>query len=287
MKNATPSKTWLGYLFLLYAALCLALPFFLVHWWPSQLPPATEEAKKSDAPAAKIEQAVDIPKMKQAFFDRLVPVIHSENKKIAMSRQHLQALHSVLNEQPSAELNPQQQALLHTLATQYRVPSAMNDKALLEQLLVRVDQVPASMVIAQAAIESAWGRSRFALEANNYFGQWCFTKGCGVVPKRRNSGASHEVAKFDSLEGAVAAYLRNINSHPAYAQVRQQRLQARQQLGEPDSLEMVKGLSQYSARGEKYIHELQSLIEFNQLKQFDQSGTGRQLTESESMSRSP
>lgn len=278
MENTTPSKAWLGYLFLLYAALCLALPFFLVHWWPSQITPAIEHEKESEAPAAKIEQPVNIPQMKQAFFDRLVPVIHSENKKIAVNRQHLLALHSIWNEQPTAELNPQQQALLQTLATQYRVPSEMNDKALVEQLLVRVDQIPASMVIAQAAIESAWGRSRFAVEANNYFGQWCFTKGCGVVPKRRNSGASHEVAKFDSLRGAIAAYLRNINSHPAYAQVRQQRLLARQQQTEPDSLEMVKGLSQYSARGEKYIHELQSLIEFNRLKRFDQSAADRQLT---------
>ncbi len=269
MKNSTPSKTWLGYLFLLYAAFCVALPYFLIHWWPSQLP-AQQATPKTDTPTTKVEPPVSIPEMKRAFFERLVPVIDSENQKIAEHRRHLQALQVILNSE-TAQLPPQQQALLHTLATQYRVPSAMNDQAVVDELLVRVDQVPTSMVVAQAAIESAWGRSRFALEANNYFGQWCFTKGCGVIPKRRNSGASHEVAKFDSINEAVAAYLRNINSHPAYADVRQKRHEARQQQRQPDSLEMITGLAQYSARGEKYIHELQSLIEFNQLKRFDQT----------------
>ncbi len=268
MTHSAHSKTWLGYLFVLYAFFCLALPYFLIQWWPSQLPNPYTQTPLPPAPKTAIEQPVNIPKMKRAFFARLVPVINSENQKVAAHRKHLLALQAMVNA-PKAELTPQQHALLHSLATQYRVPAAMNDRALIKQLLVRVDRVPTSMVIAQAAIESAWGRSRFAKKANNYFGQWCFTKGCGVVPKRRNPGASHEIAKFESIEDAVAAYLRNINSHPAYADVRKTRLEARQQQRELDSLEMIKGLSQYSARGKKYIQELRSLIEFNQLKRFD------------------
>ncbi|MGH1370754.1 MAG: glucosaminidase domain-containing protein [Cellvibrionaceae bacterium] len=274
MTHSTHSKAWLGYLFLFYAAFCIALPYFLIHWWPSQLPKPQIQQPKAEAPtrSSKAEKPVNIAEMKQAFFEKLVPVVKSENQKNTKQRQRLLSLYTGLND-TSAPLNPQQQALLQSLAIQYRVPAAMDDQALLEQLLVRVDQVPASMVIAQAAIESAWGRSRFALEANNYFGQWCFTQGCGVVPKRRNSGASHEVAKFNSIDAAVAAYLRNINSHPAYAEVRQKRLEARQQQRQPDSLEMIQGLAQYSARGEKYIEELQSLIGFNRLQRFDTKDT--------------
>jgi Bax protein len=263
----TSSKPWLGYFFIAYALFCLGLSLSLEQWWPSQVTsPSANISVKKTLPAK--ETPVDIKQMKQGFFTLLLPAIIEENQKIDQQRQRLLTLQG---QQKSSddELTLAQQALLHTLATQYRVPSAMDNQAVLSELLLRIEQVPASMVLAQAAIESAWGRSRFATEANNYFGQWCFTQGCGIVPKHRNSGARHEVARFDSLNHAIAAYLRNINSHPAYAEVRSRREQTRQRQEPLNSLEMIEGLQQYSARGDKYIDELRSIIEFNQLRKFD------------------
>lgn len=267
---SSPTKIWLGYLFVAYALFCLALPFALQHWWPSQIPTPVEKAEPVEAPKPAPPKAppVDIAKMKQAFYQKLLPAIRKENQRIAKQRARLAQLQQTLA-QPNTQLDPQQQGLLHTLALQYRVPVAMTNGAALQELLVRVDEVPASMALAQAAMESAWGRSRFAKEANNYFGQWCFSKGCGVVPKHRAEGASHEVASFASIDEAVAAYMRNLNSHPAYAEVRQQRLLSRQEGRPIDSLTMILGLENYSARGEAYIEELHSMIEFNRLKQFD------------------
>lgn len=265
-------KLWLGYLLLGYALFCVGFTFYLSHYRPFHAPDAPAETDVIDKEPAPIKPApVDIPAMKQAFFNRLLPAIEQQNAKVLSQRQGLYSLQASLAS--SQSLTPQQQGLVHNLAIQYRVPVAMNDDAILTELMQRVDMVPASMILAQAAIESAWGRSRFAQQANNYFGQWCFSEGCGIVPKHRNPGARHEVAKFDSLDDAIAAYLRNINSHPAYTEVRQQRNQARQ-LDEPlNSLAMIKGLEHYSARGQDYINELKSMIEFNQLQRFDEKAT--------------
>jgi len=83
-----------------------------------------------------------------------------------------------------------------------------------------VDTIPPSLALAQAANESAWGTSRFARQAHNYYGQWCFEKGCGIVPDRRDANKSHEVAAFDSPRESVARYLHNLNSNSAYKSLR-------------------------------------------------------------------
>ncbi|MAZ89472.1 MAG: hypothetical protein CL693_17710 [Cellvibrionaceae bacterium] len=270
-RSALPNsqqKLWLGFVLLGYALFCLGLTFYLSHYRPLQLPIAPTKPELRDTePEPRKEAHVDIKAMKQAFFNQLLPAIRQQNAEVQSHRQGLLSLQASVS--ASQPLTPQQQGRLHSLAIQYRVPVAMNDDAILNELLQRVDEVPASMILAQAAIESAWGRSRFAKQANNYFGQWCFAEGCGIVPKHRNPGANHEVAKFESLDDAIAAYLRNINSHPAYAEVRQRRDQTRRLEQPLNSLEMIKGLEQYSARGQDYISELKSMIEFNQLQRFD------------------
>ncbi len=265
-------KLWLGYLLLGYALFCVVFAYYLSHYRPLPTPaiPAKPEISDTKPEPAK-EAPVDIKAMKQAFFNHLLPAIRQQNARVQSHRQGLLSLQASVS--ASQSLSPQQQGRLHNLAIQYRVPVAMNDDAILSELLQRVDEVPASMILAQAAIESAWGRSRFAKQANNYFGQWCFTEGCGIVPRHRNPGARHEVAKFDSLDAAIAAYLRNINSHPAYAEVRQRRNQDRLRQQPLNSLEMIKGLEHYSARGQDYISELKSMIEFNQLQRFDREAT--------------
>ena len=130
----------------------------------------------------------------------------------------------------------------------------------------RMDIVPASMVLSQAAMESGWGTSRFARQANNMFGQWCFTRGCGVVPGQRDTSAKHEVAKYDRVDLAVESYYRNINTQPSYKELRGIRQQARHDGKLPTGHELVAGLGKYSARGDDYIEELRSMIRSNELE---------------------
>ena len=148
------------------------------------------------------------------------------------------------------------------LCDRYRV-----DECTTEELLYKVDIIPTSMALAQAAVESAWGTSRFARQANNFFGQWCFSEGCGIVPKHRTSGAIHEVQMFDSPKQAVSAYFLNINSHPAYEPAREIRASAYEHDHLVAGSEMVAGLLSYSGIGEHYVDELRSIIRVNKLEE--------------------
>ena len=122
------------------------------------------------------------------------------------------------------------------------------------------------MVLAQAAIESAWGTSRFARQANNLFGQWCFAPGCGIVPLHRPSDATYEVEKFPSVGAAVEAYYLNLNTHAAYRALRTIRRESRLQGKTLSGALMVAGLEKYSGRGIHYVEELRSMIRTNQLE---------------------
>ncbi|OUX34142.1 MAG: hypothetical protein CBE20_02230, partial [Gammaproteobacteria bacterium TMED260] len=147
--------------------------------------------------------------------------------------------------------------------------SALSDREIANELYLRVDKVPVSLALAQAANESAWGTSRFARQGNNIFGQWCYEKGCGLVPRRRPSGATHEVKKFDSIQESVNAYINNINTHPSYGYLRELRARMRDQNRPLDSLGLAVGLGSYSQRGDNYVDEVQNLIMQNQLTERD------------------
>jgi Bax protein len=126
--------------------------------------------------------------------------------------------------------------------------------------------IPAAMVIAQAAIESGWGTSNFAQEGNNLFGEWCYTKGCGIVPRRRAASASHEVRKFDSIEDSINSYYRNINTNNAYRSLRDLRAKIRHNEAHFTGSALVAGLGKYCGRGEVYIHEVRGLIQSKDLE---------------------
>jgi Bax protein len=156
------------------------------------------------------------------------------------------------------------------LAIVYNVDTnTTTDRVLVNELLLKVDVIPASIVLAQAANESAWGTSRFALEGNNVFGQWCFVEGCGIVPNRRVEGATHEVKSFDTIEDAIESYFLNINSHRLYIGFRQERARLRQLGQSLDPFLLVQELGRYSQRGENYIDEVQTMIRQNDLRQRD------------------
>ena len=209
----------------------------------------------------EMDKSVDVPdfqsmesvsEKKDAFFSYFGALAEEENQRILGVRETLQS-------EPS-------QKTLESLAKKYRVeigsPATEQDVA---ALLSRVDIVPKSLVLAQAAIESAWGTSRFAREGYNYFGQWCFTKGCGLVPLSRNEGAAHEVREFDSPKESVQAYILNLNSHPTYETVRALRLEARNSNKPIHGCVLAAGLGSYSERGQHYIDEIRQMIRVNDL----------------------
>jgi Bax protein len=196
---------------------------------------------------------------KAAFFGFLEPIVISKNARILSDRASLREMAVALD--AGRSLSSRQLDLLESLAEKYALDDGDADPAQqVRQLLLRADAVPLPLVMVQAAKESGWGTSRFAREANNLFGQWCFEPGCGIVPERRPAGARHEVRDFDSVEDAVTAYLHNINTGRAYQRLREIRAQLRRAGEKPSAIALADGLLFYSERREEYVNEVKRMI---------------------------
>ena len=212
----------------------------------------------------------DVKAKKTAFFGYMLPLVEARNLHIQGQREQLLAV----AERAQDVLSEQDAKTLAELAAAYRMTDAdMTSTDLVEELLIRIDTVPPSLALAQAAVESGWGTSRFAVQANNLFGQWCYEKGCGLVPNQRNSGANHEVAKFANVSDAVHSYTRNINTHSAYKDLRVSRAGLRKDDETLSGHILAEGLLRYSERGKDYVHELQAVIRINKLAPYDQHKT--------------
>ena len=146
---------------------------------------------------------------------------------------------------------------------QYGVPS--RDLSILK---VRLDEIPVSLAIAQAAKETGWGTSRFAQEGNALFGQWTWS-GEGLKPKDAEKNEGHKVMKFNVLQASVRAYQRNLNTHSSYKDFRQARAKLRDQGKNLDSLLLVEFLDNYAETGNQYVEVLKKIIKQNNLKDFD------------------
>jgi Bax protein len=207
---------------------------------------------------------LDVDLKKQEFFDFVEPYIDEVNAQIMQQRNRIQEIRDrvVAGEAVSAS----DLRYLSTMAEQYEMEADdFTSMEFLNVLLRRVDKIPASLALAQAANESAWGTSRFAQDGNNFFGQWCYSDGCGIVPNRRRQGAIHEVKSFDSVRESVQAYIHNLNTFPSYQMLRRIRQQLRQQNRPLDGVSLADGLESYSSRGLDYIEEVQNLIYSNNL----------------------
>lgn len=206
---------------------------------------------------------LDVRDKKQAFFEFLAPLVRAENAIIEEQRNNLIALYHRW-QGDSNSLDSDDRELLEQLAIEYRVEFDMNENSdMFTLLLRRVDVVPETLVLVQAANESGWGTSRFALEGLNFFGQWCFRRGCGIVPENRPDGMNHEVRIFKSVNASIRSYLRNINIHAAYLELRLLREQRRAEGKDIRALDLTPGLLSYSERGEDYIDELNAMIRIN------------------------
>jgi Bax protein len=199
---------------------------------------------------------------KKAFFDYLLPYIAQANNTILALR------HKIIILQEKDHISKKERRWLTHVSQEYGLNSSSSELNF-APLLERVDIIPPSLVLAQAANESAWGTSKFARLANNYFGQWCFTLHCGMVPSRRDSGKTHEVQKFTSPYDSVRAYLLNLNTNKHYALLRSIRSELRSQNKPLRGDVLATGLVSYSERGHDYIEDIQAMISMNQLEQDD------------------
>ncbi len=201
---------------------------------------------------------IESTKQRKDFFIQIVlPLILQENNNIRLDRKRL---FSIINKSNNTEL---EKKWLEKKYKQYGVSSKD-----LSVLKIRMDEIPASLAIAQAAKETGWGTSRFAQEGNALFGQWTWS-GEGLKPKDADKNEGHKVMKFNVLQASVRAYQRNLNTHSSYKNLRKARAELRD-MGKPlDSLILVKYLVDYAETGEKYVEVLSKIIKQNNLKDFD------------------
>ena len=205
----------------------------------------------------EMKKIESVKKRKNLFIQIVLPLIIEENTKIRLDRKKLFA---ILNKNNNSKTDKE---WLLKKFKQYGVNK--ND---LSTLKIRMDEIPVSLAIAQAAKETGWGTSRFAQEGNALFGQWTWS-GEGIKPAGADSDSKHKVAKFKVLKASVKAYQRNLNTHSGYKNFRKERAIQRDNQGKLNSLELVKHLDKYAETGVEYTKILKQIIQQNSLTDFD------------------
>ena len=206
---------------------------------------------------AEIKMIESSKQRKEFFIQIILPLILQENNKIRLDRKRL---FSIINKSNNSSL---EKKWLDKKYKQYGVSS--KDLSILK---IRMDEIPVSLAIAQAAKETGWGTSRFAQEGNALFGQWTWS-GEGLKPKDADKNEGHKVMKFNVLQASVRAYQRNLNTHSSYRNLRKARAELRDRGQALDSLILVKYLNEYAETGQKYVDVLTQIIKQNNLKDFD------------------
>ena len=205
----------------------------------------------------EIKMIENTKKRKEFFIQIVLPLILKENNNIKLDRKRL---FNIINKSSNTSL---EKKWLKKKYKQYGIPS--ND---LSTLKVRMDEIPVSLAIAQAAKETGWGTSRFAQEGNALFGQWTWS-GEGLKPKDADKDQGHKVMRFNVLQASVRAYQRNLNTHKSYKEFRFARAKLRDEGKSLDSLLLANYLNSYAETGNQYVEVLQKIIKQNNLKDFD------------------
>ena len=201
----------------------------------------------------------DTKKKRELFIKIVLPLILDENEKILEDRKKL---FKILGKNFNTV---GERVWLKRRFKEYKI-----DDHDLSKLKIRMDIIPVSIALAQAANESGWGTSRFALEGNALFGQWTWSKK-GISPKDKDPDSSHKILQFQILKASVRAYKNNLNTHNAYQEFRETRAKLRQENKPITGLELTKYLKNYAAIGIKYIEIIESIIVKNSLTDFDKS----------------
>lgn len=201
----------------------------------------------------------DPKQRKQVLIDLLLPLVLKANESILAQRHELQRI-----EKSHSRPTPEDRQLIEELARAYLVEKGSHE-TMLGELLVRVDVLPASLVLAQAAIESGWGTSRFALKGNNVFGLRG-PAGLGMIPGERNPGCGFSISTFGDLQECIDFYLWNINTRAEYERLRKLRTHEHTHY---DPLLLAQGLDSYSEMGQAYVQKVVGMIRENNLKVYD------------------
>ena len=198
-------------------------------------------------------------KRKDTFIKIVMPLILSENEKILEDRKKL---FRILGKQSN------------TMGEKVWLKRRFKDYDIkgedIAELKLRMDIVPTSIAIAQAAKESGWGTSRFALEGNAMYGQWTWG-GEGIEPSKKDKEKEHKILKFPKLQSSVAAYMKNLNTHRGYSEFRDKRSKIREKKQEVNGLDLVDYLYNYAQTGSEYVKTLKIIIQQNNLNDFDSS----------------
>tara|TARA_B100000767_G_scaffold137700_1_gene130308 strand:+ start:652 stop:1809 length:1158 start_codon:yes stop_codon:yes gene_type:complete len=206
---------------------------------------------------SEIKQIENAKKRKNLFIQIILPLVIKENNKIKSDRNKL---FNILNK--SKNTLPEN----NWLNSKFKQYGVVNKNLL--TLKIRMDEVPVSMAIAQAAKETGWGTSRFAQEGNALFGQWTWS-GEGIKPAGADDGTTHKVMKFRVLQASVKAYQRNLNTHSTYKNFRSARAELRNENKKLDSIALTEHLDKYAETGKVYVRILQQIIRQNNLEDFD------------------
>jgi len=217
----------------------------------------------------EVAPELTVDEKKETFFRFAIPLAFMANELVIKDRKRIEALkgkYGAASDMPTPESD-----WLHAQAVKYGVaPGPIDDKAL-DELLLRVDIVPPSLVVAQMADESGWGTSRFAAEGNALFGQWSYSGGIKPEHQRASKG-DYRIKAFKTPLASVQAYMENLNSSKAYSDFRKKRAQLREQASLIKGSELVGTLIDYSERREAYVREIRGLIKDNNLDPLDASG---------------
>ncbi len=280
-------KTALAGKLVVGAAACylLARPFIVA---PPPVKPLVQVPKEQPAPVTKpvkkpwvetyvpkhnvklpkFAQIKDVKEKKRQFFGFLKPHVAKANERMLNKRQWLEAVKLKLLD--AQTLSQDTLTRLGGYYDEYRVErDSLSELEAVKALLNRVDEIPKELVLMQAANESAWGSSRFARLGLNFFGQWCFSPGCGIVPRGRPVGKTYEVKAFMTVQESVDGYFKNINTNEAYQLLRDIRAQLRANELPLDAQVLATGLLPYSQRGDHYVLEITQMIEHNQRYMMD------------------
>jgi len=204
-----------------------------------------------------LDRLKNTKKKKDTFIKIVMPLILDENNKILENRRKL---FKILGKSTNSM---GEKRWLKKRFKEYGIK-----KGDITELKVRMDIIPASIAIAQAAIESGWGTSRFALEGNAMFGQWTWSKN-GIEPTEKSKNKSHKILKFSMLRSSVKAYKNNLNTHNGYKEFREKRAELRKNNKKISGLKLVNYLYNYAATGKEYTKSLKRTIDQNGLTDFD------------------
>ena len=225
---------------------------------------------KNSLSLKKVNLLSNISEKKKEFIKTILPLAVNQNKKILAQRQRLIEINNYLN--INKTLPKEYQKFYENLVAEYKIVSKNRHKIdVIDDLLISIDIIPNSIVLAQAANESGWGSSRFSREFNALFGQYTYDDKEGVVPLQRNEGEEHLIKYFSSIDQSVESYFKNINTHFAYSEFRNLRklLRDRSNVFKPFYTKLLVNKLNVYADDNNYVDLINTIIEVNKFTQYD------------------